>query len=223
MATAIAPRGGDEIKLEYGVPQVVAFRFVTGKNVAGNYGPRVLFTSVDERKLWLDAEDGSDLERGLRDLGVGPADFVRITKIRGVHGGGHSLRVERHGDAADAHGNAPGISDIERQLAASIAALEAAKREREKAAAAPISAPAATPIQKEEKNPGVQPGVQQSNGPITQTTARMCAAFCVAIDAMHEARAYAARQGFGAINFTSEDLRAVALTAFIQDAKGGAR
>lgn len=101
MATASRPylTGSHEIKLEYGVAQVFAPKFVAGKNCGDAkfppYLPRVLFTAMDDRKLWMDAEDGSDLERGMRDLGIRPGDFIRVTKVRNPRGGGHSIRVER--------------------------------------------------------------------------------------------------------------------------------
>jgi hypothetical protein len=87
----------NEIKLEYGVAQKFALKFATGKAVQSSFpGGRVMFTAVDERKLFLNDEDANDFERGVRDLGiVAGEDFVRVTKVRHPRGGGHSLRVER--------------------------------------------------------------------------------------------------------------------------------
>ena len=53
-------------------------------------------------------------------------------------------------------------------------------------------------------------------------TARLMACFMQAIDAIQEAQAYAGRKGLG-ITFTSEDVRATAISCWIQCGKGGAR
>src|SRR5579863_5371717 len=91
-------RAGDTIKLEYGAPQIFALKHVTGKSLGDSrfppYQPRVLYTLVDERKMFLDAEESSEFEHALMDLGVRPADFIRVTKIKHPRGGGHSIRVE---------------------------------------------------------------------------------------------------------------------------------
>ncbi len=50
---------------------------------------------------------------------------------------------------------------------------------------------------------------------ITPVTARLCASFMAAIEAIHEAQAFADRRGLK-VTFTSEDVRACAITAFIQ-------
>lgn len=99
--------GSAEIKLEYGVAQTFALKFITGKNCGEAkfppFGPRVLFTALDDRRLWLGGEDASDFEHALVDLGIQPADFIRVTKIKHPRGGGHSIRVERVVDANDAN------------------------------------------------------------------------------------------------------------------------
>src|SRR5579872_2304049 len=106
MATAYAtmpgsPAAAGEVKLEYGATQVIALKFTSGKSVEGRYGPRVMFTASDERRLWLDPEDASDLEHSLVDLGIQPGDPFTVTKIRHARGGGHSLRIARFSDAAE--------------------------------------------------------------------------------------------------------------------------
>lgn len=56
--------------------------------------------------------------------------------------------------------------------------------------------------------------------PVNTTTARLCAALCSAIDAAAEAQGYAERHGMN-LEFQTEDIRALAITAFIEASKGG--
>lgn len=104
MASPARSLSDNTIKLEYGVSETLCFRFIEGKNLGKSEFPpfaiRVRFSTQDDRSLFLDAEDASDLERGLRNAGVDPrqGDFVRVTKIRHPRGGGHSIRVERVDD-----------------------------------------------------------------------------------------------------------------------------
>jgi hypothetical protein len=166
-ATAINSR---DIRFEPGEAQTFALRFVTGKKVSGNYGPRMLFTTTDERKIWLDAEEGQELERELAKLNVLAEDQVRVTKIR--RRGGFSWDVEP------------------------------VKTARE-----------ATPV-----TPQAQEKRSSTDSNLSPAAARMCAAFLVAIDAIAEAQACADRRGLK-ITFTSEDVRATAISAYI----GGGR
>jgi hypothetical protein len=180
MATATMPRAG-ELKLEYGQAEIIAVKFIEGRSYAGSFGPRVMFTLTDERKLWLDAEDGSDLERSLRELGIAAGEEFRLTKIRQPRGGGHSLRVE---------------------------AIE-------------VQPPAW--VTEPQPRQALQPVPQQQpERAFTESAAKMAGAFMSAVDAMSEAQAYANRRGVP-VSFTSEDLRAVALSIYIGEQRGGAR
>jgi hypothetical protein len=201
-------RTGDTIKLEYGIPEIFALKYVTGKNCGDAkfppFLPRVLFTAIDDRKLFLDAEDGSDLERGMRDLGIGPADFVKVTKIRHPRGGGHSIVVERVDEENDAREPVT-ETQLERQLTRSIEAQRArnaAPRETRTASASSESnLPAPT---------------------ITPASAAMCAAMCAAVDAILETQAYATRRGLG-VTFSEESVRAIGLSIYIGAQRAGGR
>lgn len=61
-------------------------------------------------------------------------------------------------------------------------------------------------------------------GPITPMTAKLCACFMASVDAIAEAQRYCARKGLG-VTFTNEDVRCVAISAFIQGERmsGGER
>jgi hypothetical protein len=215
MATSITAPRDNTIKFEYGQPQTFALRFIEGKEVPSNFGGmRVMFSTVDERKFFVDGEDASIIEHRLLELGVRPAEFITVTKVKNPRGAGHSFVVTLAAENED--------SQLARNLERSIAA------QSERRAAAPVH-PAA---RQQEKPNSLSPAarvvthntaIEQAASSINPTTAKLCAAFMCAIDSMNEARAYSKRCGFGDIVFNSEDLRAVALTAFIQDAKGGYR
>jgi hypothetical protein len=216
-------RPSNDIKLEYGVPQIFALKFTTGKNVESRFpGGRVMFTAIDDRKLFLDDEDANDFERSLNELRIGPADFIQVTKIRHARGGGHSIRVEA---VDDSDGREPATeTQLERQLTRSIEA----QREKRSAGNPEAGRPAprhsqSTSTNYQEKNNGNNTVGPQPNGPtvITPAAALLCGAFMAAIEALHEARQYSQRSGFGDIVFTSEDLRACALSVYINQAKGG--
>ncbi len=53
---------------------------------------------------------------------------------------------------------------------------------------------------------------------VTPQTTKLCASMCSLIDAMAEAKTYASRRG---LDLSTEDLRALAVTAYIQDCRGG--
>jgi hypothetical protein len=204
MATAI---NSSEIKLEYGVPEIFALKYVSGKNVEGRYGPRVLFTASDDRKLWLDAEDGSDLERGMRELAIQPGEFVMVTKIRHPRGGGHSIRVELAEE-----------SKLEQDLKRSIA------NARTREAAPPVRTAPQPQHQKSDGADSVARAEQpQSTTPASPTSVKFMGAYKAAIDILLESRVYAQRQGL-ALEIKCEDVRCLAATLIINHSeKGGAR
>jgi hypothetical protein len=231
MATATAiNRAGGEIKLEPNVPQVFALKFVTGKNCGEArfppYGPRVLFTAVDDRKLWMGAEEASELEHGMLELGIQPADFVRVTRVSHGRGGGYSIRVENAEPAAPRQP----VRDAEdpRTIALLEKSLEI-EREKRRAAETREAAPLRTASQSPQKKDGadsVSTTTQQTNGTpavvITPASAKMCAAMCAAVDAILEVQAYATRRGLG-LTFSEESVRAIGLSIYIGAQREGGR
>ena len=220
MATATMPRAtaGTSIKLEYGVAQVFALRFNQGKNVQGIYGPRVMFTTIDERKLWLDPEDGSDLERSLNEMGVrAGVDFVRVTKIKHPRGGGHSIRVERMDDDAPPVRRPVRPETESRGPSREEALLEKSlELARDRGNGAFISQPAA---QAPESTP---PG--SAKGSMTKLLA---ASLMASIDAYVLVTEYARSKGIPVeltLRFTAEDVRQSSTSMLIQHWKDtGAR
>lgn len=227
MATSTAPRPiSDTIPLNaknYDIPQVFALKFVTGKNGKDSqfppFLPRVMFSTTDDRKLFLDSEDASDFERELARLRVQPGELVQAVMVKHAHGGGHSIRVARVSDAAE-----PSPSRLEKQLQDSVdmyrgrgatparsgnpdpwshEGLTDSRPPAPRREAAPVAAPQA------EATTSAPPQ-------ITPASAKMMAALKAAIDAAVEATNYAKRLGLVVVpvevNFNAEDIRTMANT-----------
>lgn len=197
------PRRVDDHKivLEPNIPQVFALKQpMKGKEV-GQYGS-VMYTAIDERKLFIVAEDVSDFHHTMQDMQIQPAEFIKVTRVKhGGRGGGYSIRVERVPDDGDAREPVT-ETQLERDLTRSIEA----QRER-------IAHPGAG------RNPAPQSAAPRtttstntSNGPtITPASAKLCACLMAAVDAAIEATAYASRKGME-LRFSSEDIRTMANT-----------
>ena len=191
MATATMARAGsvsDIIKFS-DEPETFGLKYLSGKNVGGGYGgQRVMFSTTDGRKIFLDVEDADDLEMQVKKLAVREGDLITVTRVDFPRGGGHALRIER----------AP-QSRIGAGVATSAIATPAAQ------------ATTRTTDIDHRTSPAPQP-----------TGSPLMACFAQAIDAIQEAQLYANRKGLG-ITFTSEDVRATAISCFIGCQKGGAR
>jgi hypothetical protein len=70
--------------------------------------------------------------------------------------------------------------------------------------------------------PAPRPAQQPAPAPITRATTDLTAAFCQAIDALTEAREYGRRAGLD-LRWDTGDVRAVAISIYIDKCKGGAR
>ena len=195
MATAHAYPPSNEIKLGP-APARFALKFIEGKNLGDSkyppFLPRVLFTCVDDRRIYLDTESASEMEHALVTLGIQPGEYILATKNRG------GVRVERAavGDPVRIPAQQapqPRTSNMEALLERSV------ELARERGPAAFISPEPAV----------ISPMAQQ-----------MCAAMAAAVDSIIETQAYAQRRGLG-VTFSEESVRAIALTIFIQNAKGG--
>lgn len=195
-----------EIKFQYGRPETFGLKFLEPKVFEGSFGPRAMFTTVDdgygERKVWMDYEDGANLVIELRRLGVSVGEPIRVMKVKHPKGGGHGYLVERATQAPAADTvpawvtqnppAEPAPSRIEAQLAQSVQMVKAHGPQVFQRPAAPVAAP--------------------DNA--------LMAALKTAIDASLEATVYAARKGLE-LAFSVEDIRALAATVYIQSAKGG--
>ena len=222
-----------DIKLEYGAPQTFALKFAEGKSVESRYpGGRVMFTALDDRKLFLDDEDASDLERTMRELGIGVADFMRVTKIRHARGGGHSIRVERiPDDNPDTqpdmrHPAAAGCPRRRRRAHGSAARKVGRAGARARRACAFQRTPARVCLPEPPPAPAqtaTNNGDHTAGAAIfTTDAAPMLAAMCAAVDAIVETQAYAQRRGLG-VTFSEESVRAIGLSIYIGNQRSGGR
>lgn len=221
MATVqTTPRAG-EFKPEYGAAEVIAFKFTEPKIFPGTYGERGLFTLTDERKFWCDADDASDIYRELGAKGIQRNQPFRLTKIRHPRGGGHSFRVEALA------ANAPAwVTDVataprsrtpepptreEMQLEQSLA-LTRAHGAQFFQRGAHVQRPAEAPESASPFPPAT------AEAPARTASHQLMSAYLAAIDAVSEAQAYADRKGLK-VTFSSEDVRATAISCFIQAEK----
>jgi hypothetical protein len=243
-ARAAGQGNSNTISLKPGESDTFALKFAEGKNIGDSeyppFRPRFMFSATDDRKLFLSDEDADDLVHGMRDKGIQAGEMMRVTNHK-LPNRAHAIRVERaNGDTP-----APAETKLEADLRASIEASERAKREvtrsgngqalsaRENMApiADPVRAPVrngagtgqAAPVQGSSHGDGnVQPLNHSAAPPapasahmqITPMAAKLCAALKSAIDSVIEATAYGARLGME-LQFTEEDIRALAVTMFI--------
>ena len=226
---AYANPGSDQIKLGP-APHVFALKFAQGKDVISKFpGGRVMFTAVDERKLFLNDEDANEFEHALVDLQIQPAEFIRVSRITHGRGGGFAIRVER---VEDPDAPAP-PSRLEAQLAASIplarahgAAAFVTRIEAQHAAHPEV--PSFVPGRETERAAPARAARTQRAGDSPDSTAPappasgaapmsgvVAGALCAAIDACAIAASYGRTKGLDLV-FTSEDVRTCAATMLIQ-------
>jgi hypothetical protein len=170
-----------------GTPIELAFRTLDPKTAPDNgYGPAMVFTS-DAGSVYLDLDSAREVIDGLREQGIRPGQPCRITRVKTSHGGSR-FDVARIGDSGG-H-NVPERSD----------AYEAPR--------------GALTL-----NGGTQRGVAMVQQPaahvVTPASATLCACLMASIDAFEEAGAYAGRKYQTTYDFNAEDVRAFAISLFI--------
>jgi hypothetical protein len=235
MATAArAPHYIDnEIKLSP-TPQLLSLRFTTGKPVQSKFpGGRNMFTTVDERKIFLNDEETSEFEHLLLDKGIQPVDFIRVSRVSHGRGGGFSIRVERVPDAEENDAREPArnphadaikarISDLTAQLEES---LRIAREQGPTAFHAPKPREAA-PLQETASRSSRTESIQQLNDTPAPAlkgggmTGLLAGALIASINAYNLASEYARQKGTP-IEFTGEDIRCSATAMLIQYWKDG--
>lgn len=207
------PRPYDN-EIKFGAPQEFALKFTTGKTVASRFpGGRVMFTAIDERKIFLNDEEASEFEHGLLEKGIQPGEFICVSRVTHGRGGGFAIRVERV-DEREAPGTlaAPRVpaqrarqDQPSREEALLEKSVELARR----------SGPAAF------ITPTTQTSAPQA-AVFAADAAAMLAALCAGVDAIVETQAYANRRGLG-VTFSEESVRAIGLSIYIGNQRGGAR
>jgi hypothetical protein len=201
-----------EIRLNYGVSEIFCPKFLEGKTVESRFpGGRAMFAAVDGRVLFVDGEAASDIERSMRQLGIRPGkDSVRLTKIRHARGGGSSIEVHRV-EQPDERGtlSTPRLSPRGPQPARA-------------AAPPPLEATLEASVQLARQY-GAQAFISNGGNPAPPAAPQMSdrarkLALCLidAIDAAAAGQSHAKARDLG-LTFASEDIRALAITCFIQD------
>jgi hypothetical protein len=164
---ATMPRIGDEIKLD-DAPQVFALRYMEGKQVPSRFpGGRAMFTAFDNRKLFLNDDETSQLEHALAEQGIRPGEHIEVSRISHGRGGGFSIRIQR--------------VMSERAQGASVSAWQ-------------HNTP--TPAYSNQHQ-SPQRSTPEPAAPASPSATAMRTALCDAVDAIIEAQAYATRRGLG--------------------------
>jgi hypothetical protein len=184
----------------FGAPKTVAFK-APGVTAASSIGdPQVKFAMASGDVLYLDEGPAGDIERGLRELGIQYGEEFRLTRAKTSHGGSR-FEVARLRDSGGHN-----VPERQQRSAPSNDAYDQRFDEPAPSSRAEWEA--------RQRGPAPVATVQ----PVRPTSAKLSGTVCAMLDAMNEAAVYAERIGLG---ITSEDLRALIITAFIDNAKGG--
>jgi hypothetical protein len=185
------------IRFSTNVPEEVALRFPTGKEVEGRYGMQIMYSLADERTMYVPPI----VADRIRELQIRPGERFNLCKREKAKGKGIEWVIERV--------DPPGVPG------APIAP------------APPASAPrngrtpsTANTTQNGQPNHNGNCPAPASNGNvmaelIRTNTAIATGVLCAAIDALMNAERYAASKGIK-YGFNEEDVRALANTLFIQ-------
>lgn len=117
------------LKLEPNVPTELALQYGNGLNVDGNFGPQVLFTLTNNRRLYLEPKVAEEI----RALSLAPGQPFIITKGQKQGQRGFDWTVERkavHPAAAAPHiaESMATATQIEHALKTAVAAAASAER-----------------------------------------------------------------------------------------------
>lgn len=196
------------LRFETNVPVEIALAYPTGKLVEGQYGDQYYYTLTDGRGTYVQPI----VEKRRTELGIGKGEPFSICK-REIKDGNRK-RIEWQVARVDP---AP-ESELAAQLEQSIEEAKARK------APQPVVRPAAAGETTHPKVNGVH--VNGSAKPENGTTAAgagvtlLKLSLRAAVDAALDAEGYAKDRNYS-IRFTSEDLRAMALSLYIQGAREG--
>jgi hypothetical protein len=217
-----------------GEPVELSLKHTNFRHVAGAFGPQAMLrTSLGT--LYLDPEPASNIETQMRDLAIAPGEKIRMTRMRKPQGYGWDIqRIEpaperqlsKTPEAPGGNGHAsesdefPGtsccITETDESTTSETTAAKATVFEGNLSELPPREASATQDDSR--RRPACPPAARS----IPAGTAKLMACFMQAIDAVAEAQTYCCRKGLG-ITFTSEDIRATAITCWISSRDGGAR
>jgi len=147
-----------------------------------------------DRIMWVPPEVHAQILRH----GAREGDAITITRVKAAGKAASTWTVEH---------------EAEEPAGAALRAAETAPASR---TPTPQQRPPATPRLLDSSTP------ETDELPITPLHAQLFAAIAAAIDAARDAEAYAQAHGL-VVRFTAEDVRALAITAYIQTARSGGR
>jgi hypothetical protein len=195
----------ETIKLETNIPAVVALAFSEGKPVESQYtGSQVMFSLVDGRRMYLPPIVADKIKQAGITARV-PFEIVKKQVGRSIE-----YQIRNHNNTAGmVSETAPALVQVARAANQSAPQGYAnGNGHRDQAMAAILNAGEAAMAK------------PAPAAPLTRTGAKLMAALAAAVEAVIETEAYCARQGRD-FSFTSEDVRALAITVYISDCKGG--
>jgi len=188
----------ETIKFETNMPQVLALAFTEGKPVESQFtGSQVMFSTVDGRRMYL----APFVAEKIRAAGISARMPFEICKKQ--VGRSIEWQVRTQNAAAGAVSEATPTAAQVRSLNQTVPKEYNGYRDEvmPKSPPVPMASPAAAT-------------------PVPRTSTKLMGALAAAIDAAMEAEVYCARHG-REISFTSEDIRALAITVYISNCKGG--
>jgi hypothetical protein len=186
----------EKVVFQTNVPVTAALAYSDGMKVEGRYGDQVMYSLTDDRVMYVPPI----VRNKLADLGIGQNDPFSICKVE------------------QRDGNRRYIEWVVKRLpAAQPSTGESAPAGTPPPATPPAATGAAAPGNGNGKPNGKTAGASSgSHG----AQASLRSALAASIDAAIEAERYATEHGLS-VRFGSEDLRAMALSLFIQHARDG--
>lgn len=169
------------IRFQTNVPEELALKYATGKDVEGRYGPQVMFTLTDDRVMYVVPVVAERIE----ELGLRPGERFSICKREVKQG--RKAGVEWTVQRVDPPGSV---------------------------VTAPAASSAPVPIRAAQQETASNPTADW----ISHNSMLLTGMLCASIDAYANAQRYAASLGLQ-YQFNEEDIRAAALTLFIQSSR----
>lgn len=205
----------ETIRFEIDQPEELALKFSNGFEVEGRYGPQVMFTTTDERKMYVPPI----VAERIAELRLQPGERFQIVKLAKNEGRkkGVEWQVRRVDPptAASAPARAP-ISAAAPAAPVPVRPSGNTSVQQNGANNYPHANGAAAQVQ--------QTSVQQTSVPntlaefIQYNTTVLTGFLCASIDALGNAEKYAASKGTK-LEFNEEDVRTMANTLYIQATK----
>lgn len=203
----------ETIKFEANVPQQICLKFAKGLPVEGNYGPQVLFTLVDGRRMYLSPEAAERLAGQAQGVPFMMCKKQTGKLVRWIIGDAEAAPTAATPRLAAAAATMPPraaeewVFDDESGQMVRLSSFPSPSRMPPPSAAVLPSAGPSLDAR----------GVAPERSPAADS---MMGSLHAAISAVLNAEEYAKRIG-RPIEFSAEDIRAMAITVFIQKTKGG--